>query len=307
MSGRFVTSDGTTLLVRNSGSPGDSPTLVLVHAWTQDHTEWDPVLPLLPPGVRVIRYDHRGHGGSGPARRGTATLARLADDLAELISELVPSGDLVLAGHSMGGMAVMALAERHPELVRERVAGVAFIATSSASMDRLTLGLKGAAGRVAARADKAFGRMLSRYGKESVPVPAVFARPAIRWLAFGKGAAKAGVRAMTGQFLRAHPSSVGGFRDSMSGHDRREALERLRDKRVAILVGERDRITPLPHARVIAEELPEAEFVCYPGAGHELTYERTREVAARLSSLLVTAADAGAGSRRRSRARRESR
>jgi pimeloyl-ACP methyl ester carboxylesterase len=93
----------------------------------------------------------------------------------------------------------------------------------------------------------------------------------------------------------------------MSEHDRREALARLRDKRVVILVGERDRITPLPHARVIAEELPEAEFVCYPGAGHELTYERTREVAARLSALLVTAAGAGAGSRRRSRARRGSR
>lgn len=306
---RFVTGDGTALLVRNSGSPADSPTLVLVHAWTQDHTEWDPVLPLLPAGVRVVRYDHRGHGGSGPAGRGTATLAQLADDLAEVIAELVPSGELVLAGHSMGGMTVMALAERHPELVRERVTGVAFIATSSASMDRLTLGLKGAAGRVAARADKALGRMLSRYGKEFVPVPAVLARPAIRWLAFGKGAVKAGVRAMTGQFLRAHPSSIGGFRDSMSEHDRREALARLRDKRVVILVGARDRITPLPHARVIAEELPGAEFVCYPGAGHELTYERTREVAARLGKLLraVTAADAGAGSRRRSRARQGSR
>ncbi|WP_425458456.1 alpha/beta fold hydrolase, partial [Amycolatopsis rhizosphaerae] len=136
---RFLTGDGTALHVRATG-PEDAPvTLVLAHAWTQDHTEWDPVLPLLPPQARVLRYDHRGHGGSAPARPGTATVAQLADDLAELIAERVPSGRVVLAGHSMGGMTVMALAERHPELVRLRVAGVALIATSCSDMDRLTL------------------------------------------------------------------------------------------------------------------------------------------------------------------------
>jgi pimeloyl-ACP methyl ester carboxylesterase len=282
----FTTNDGTALHVDVSG-PGDATlTLVLVHAWTQDHLEWDPVLPLLPTGIRVVRYDHRGHGWSEPARPGTATVAQLADDLAELIAQLVPEGELVLAGHSMGGMTVMALAERHPELVASRVRGVAFIATSCCDMDRLTLGLNGRAGRVAARVDKTFGRLLNRLGQESIPIPAPLARPSVKWLAFGKKVARADVRAMTAQFLRAHPRSVGGFRDSMSGHDRRKALATLRDKPVVVLVGERDRITPVHHARVIAEELPEAEYVLFPGAGHELTYERTREVAARLGRLL---------------------
>jgi pimeloyl-ACP methyl ester carboxylesterase len=285
----FRTADGTALLVRTSGPEDATTTLVLAHAWTQDHTEWDPVLPLLPPGVRVIRYDHRGHGGSAPARPGTATLAQLADDLAALIADRAPAGRLVLAGHSMGGMAVMELAQRHPGLVRERVAGVAFIATSCSDMDRLTLGLPGAAGRLAVRADRALGRRLSRYGKDSVPVPAMLARPATRWLAFGRGAERAAVREMTAQFLRAHPSSVGGFRDSMSRHDRRAALAALRDKPSVILAGERDRITPVRHARVIAGELPGAEFILFPGAGHELTYERPRGVAARLCALLDAA------------------
>ncbi|WP_116101366.1 alpha/beta fold hydrolase [Amycolatopsis thermalba] len=283
---RFTTSDGTVLHVDASGPRDATVTLVLVHAWTQDHLEWDPVLPLLPTGVRVLRYDHRGHGWSEPAKPGTATVAQLADDLAELIAELAPAGRLVLAGHSMGGMTVMALAERHPELVESRVDGVALIATSCCDMDRLTLGLNGRAGRVAARVDKTFGRLLNRWGAEHVPMPVPPPRPSVKWLAFGKKVRRADVRAMTEQFLRAHPRSVGGFRDSMSDHDRRKALATLRGTPTVVMVGDRDRITPVHHARVIAEELPDAEFVLFPGAGHELTYERTREVAKRLSRLL---------------------
>ncbi|HET6499539.1 MAG TPA: alpha/beta hydrolase [Amycolatopsis sp.] len=303
---RFVTGDGTGLFVRSSG-PEEAPvTLVLLHAWTQDHTEWDPVVPLVPAGLRVLRYDHRGHGASDPARPGTATVARLADDLAELVTELAPAGRLVLAGHSLGGMTVMALAERYPELVSGRVAGVAFIATSCAGMDRLTFGLTGVAGRVAAGADQAFRRLLARDGRRSVPFPSVVVRPVTRWLAFGDGAARAQVRAVTGQILRAHPGSVAGFRASISRHDRRAALAALRGTPTVILAGDRDRITPSAHARVIARELPDAEFVRYPGAGHELPYERAREVAHRLTGLAAPAGPVrgdGAGNRRRFHAR----
>ncbi|GHF77446.1 pimeloyl-ACP methyl ester carboxylesterase [Amycolatopsis bartoniae] len=286
---RFVTADGTALYVDVTGPENAPVTLVLVHAWTQDHTEWAPILPLLPTDVRVLRHDHRGHGASAPAKPGTATIAQLADDLAEVIADRAPEGRLVLAGHSLGGMTVMELAERHPELVRERVAGVAFIATSCSNMDRLTLGLRGPAGRAAIRADKALARMLSRYGKDSAPVPAPLARPATKWLAFGKKAVRADVRAMTDQVLRAHPSSIGGFRDSISRHDRREALATLAGKPGVIMVGDRDRLTPVPHARVIADELPGAEFVLFPGAGHELPYERKHGVAKRLTQLVDAA------------------
>ena len=283
---RFRTADGTALHVDQRGPEDAAKTLVLVHAWTQDHTEWDPILPMLPEDVHVVRYDHRGHGGSAPARPGTATVAQLADDLAELIADRAPDGRLVLAGHSMGGMTVMALAERYPDLVRERVGGVAFVATSCCDMDRLTLGLNGRAGNVAARVDKVLGRTLSRYGKEFVPIPAPLARPATKWLAFGRKVDRADVRHMTAQFLRAHPRSIGGFRDSMSEHDRRAALAALRGTPSVVLAGDRDRITPVRHAKVIANELPDAEFVLFPGAGHELTYERSHGVAARLRRLL---------------------
>lgn len=283
---RFVTSDGTELHVERSGSQAAPVTLVLVHAWTQDHTEWDPVLAALPEPLSVLRYDHRGHGVSAAASEFTATLETLADDLAELITELVPRGQVVLAGHSMGGMTVMALAERHPELVRQRVAGVAFVATSCEDMDRLQLGLRGPAGDLAARADQAFGRGLTRWGRETIPLRPRVASPFVRWLAFGKRADHRAVRAMSAQVVRAHPMSVGGFRASMTRHRRRQALAVLRAVPSYVLVGTRDRITPAEHARVIAGELPNAEFVLFPDAGHELTYERGNEVTARLADLV---------------------
>lgn len=286
---RFHTSDGTALHVRLTG-PHEAPvTFVFVHGWTQDHTEWDPVLAGLPGDVRVLRYDHRGHGGSAPAAAGTATLAQLADDLAELIAARVPSGPIVLAGHSMGGMTLMALAERHPRLIDERVRGVALVATSCSAMDRISLGLRGPAGRLAARLDKALGRGLTRLGHDRLPVRPALARPFVRWVAFGKGAARTDVRAMTEQVLRAHPVSIAGFRGSIGTHDRRAALAALRRTPVVVLVGERDRLTPVEHARLIATELPDAEFVLLPGAGHELTYERTASVLARLRALAAAA------------------
>src|SRR2546429_406908 len=52
-----------------------------------------------------------------------------------------PEGPLVLAGHSMGGMTIMALAEQFPELVAERVAGVFFAGTSAGKLAAVSLGL----------------------------------------------------------------------------------------------------------------------------------------------------------------------
>ena len=106
---------------RGSGAarPGE-PTLVLVHGWSQDLRTWDRVVDdLRRAGVtaRILRYDHRGHGGSDVARRGRR------DDRARRRRprrddrRARPEGPVVLAGHSMGGMTLMALAERHPDLV----------------------------------------------------------------------------------------------------------------------------------------------------------------------------------------------
>lgn len=206
---RFVTADGTALHVRTSGPMDSALTLVLVHGWTQDHRTWDSVVERLDPSVRVLRYDLHGHGGSAPASQATATIPQLADDLAELITSRM-NGPVVLAGHSMGGMTIMELAERHPDLVASRVAGVAFVATSSGQMDRITLGLPGAAGRGAARFERRLAKLLARRRSEALPFPPSMVRPGARLLVFGdhpRGAE---------QLLCAHSASVGDFQDAIS-------------------------------------------------------------------------------------------
>src|SRR5690242_4178288 len=100
----FGLADGTVLAVHDHGPAHADATAVLVHGWTQDHTSWEDVTARLARGgVRVLAYDARGHGWSDAGPRSTATIEQLADDLAELVEQLVPDGRVVLAGHSLGG------------------------------------------------------------------------------------------------------------------------------------------------------------------------------------------------------------
>lgn len=283
---RFVTSDGTALHVNDIGS--GPLTVVLAHGWTLDHTSFDRVVEALP-GVRILRYDHRGHGGSAPAPRGTATIAQAADDLAELIAERVPDGPIVFAGHSMGGMTAMAFAQRHPELFASRIAAVALIATSCGGLADGTLGLpKWLAKRVAAGERRINGRLAKTSRKSLLRNPRT-ARHGLRWLLFGTQPRKADVLATAVQVGRCHPASMAGFRLSLNEHERHAALAAFRDIPVVVAAGGADRLTPVPHARRIAAELPNAKLVLYPGAGHMLPYERDLDVASLLAGLVESA------------------
>ncbi|HEX5118711.1 MAG TPA: alpha/beta hydrolase [Pseudonocardiaceae bacterium] len=281
---RFVTSDGTALHVAETGA--GRVTVVLAHGWTLDHTSWHRVAAALT-GVRVLRYDHRGHGGSAPARAGTASVAQAADDLAELIAARVPDGPVVLVGHSMGGMAAMALAERHPDLFAERIAAVGLVATSAGDLDQLTLGLPGWLGRRVGAMERRINRRIARRSGGALMSRPGVAVPGLRWLLFGSGAARADVLATAAQVGRCHPRSMVEFRASLNEHARRAALAALRTVPVVVLAGGVDRLTPVAHARVIAEELPSAELVVFPGAGHMLPYERDTDVAAHVTRLVA--------------------
>ncbi|GAB2991022.1 alpha/beta fold hydrolase [Saccharothrix stipae] len=283
---RFVTSDGTALHVVDSGPSDAGSTTVLLHGWTLDHTSWDAVAAGLP--GRVLRYDHRGHGGSAPAPVGTATIARCADDLAELIADRVPTGRIVLAGHSMGGMTIMALVEQHPSLL-DRVAGVVLVATSSGELAGSTLGLPGALGRAFVLGEKAVNRRIARLRRAELLKRTGVARPGLRWLLFGKRPSWRHVAMTAAMVGRCHPVSMVGFRDSLDAHDRRKALAELAGIPAVVLAGADDRLTPLRHARVLADELPHAELVIHLGAGHMLPLERAAEVTAHIKAVTESA------------------
>ena len=102
---------------------GTGPILMLLHATLHDRHDYDPVLPALAAGHRVIAVDWPGHGESDADAGGQpVTAAVLADVLEEVVLEK-NLRDLRLIGNSVGGFAAARLAIRHPD----RVAGLVLV------------------------------------------------------------------------------------------------------------------------------------------------------------------------------------
>ncbi|MFG2824181.1 alpha/beta fold hydrolase [Kitasatospora sp. NPDC048365] len=150
---------GTRLHVETFG-PQDAPTVVLVHGWACSIEFWAPVVERLARDHRVVAYDQRGHGRSeaAPNAAGCSTGA-LADDLVTVLGATVPAGQrAVIAGHSMGGMTLMAAAGR-PEL-REKAAALLLASTGSGNLaaEARVLPVPGRAARRAAHRALLTGR-----------------------------------------------------------------------------------------------------------------------------------------------------
>jgi pimeloyl-ACP methyl ester carboxylesterase len=290
----LTVADGTRLHLIERGDPDAPLTVILVHGWTLDSRTWQHQLAYLATAVgepvRVLAFDHRGHGRSGPVRIEDATVARAAEDLAEVIARAAPTGRLVLAGHSLGGMTIMALAETRPELL-ERVAAVALVATSAGGLAGLTpIRSSRAAARWAAarwsRLEAALNRRLLARGERPGRLPAALVRPGVRWLTFGRPAARAEVRVAARMIAGCSPYTMAAFRPSLDEHDRAAVLPSLTGRPVLVLGGSHDRLTPLPHSQLLAEGIPGAELVVYDGAGHMLPLERGPDLTRRLATLV---------------------
>ncbi|GAA2811370.1 alpha/beta hydrolase [Saccharopolyspora taberi] len=290
----FTTSGGIRLRVVEEGTADAPLTVVFVHGWTLTKHTWDRVAAGLPAAagtpVRIVRYDHRGHGESDAAPPGTATIAQCADDLAELIRERVPDGPIVLAGHSMGGMTLMALAERHRDLFDARVVGVALVATSAGDLAAPSLGLPEPVAVVVGRGERLVRKRLAGARGRRLSRQAGWMRPGLRWLLFGRRPRPEDV-ADTAEWVAAcNPANMAGFRESLAEHERLHALEAMRSIPAVVLAGLSDRLIAQSHAVRLAEALPDARFMLYAGAGHMLPLERTDEVTARIAHVVRTAA-----------------
>ncbi|MGI5148352.1 alpha/beta fold hydrolase [Plantactinospora sp. CA-294935] len=284
-------SDGVRLHVDVSGPDTAPLTVVLLHGWTLDGRTWHRQLTALRETygatVRVVCYDARGHGRSGPTTLRSATLARLGDDLAEVLAQVAPTGPVVLVGHSMGGMTVMEYAHRHPADFARRVAGLVFVATTAEGHTHTGYGVPAPLARLIRVTETTCAGLLARCGGWRTPAPLLHAlRPTLRWLLFGDVCDPADIRLTTSAVARASFVSIGGFRPSIGAQQRLETLATLGDLPVAALVGDRDRLTPPPCTVSISEALPSAALTVCPGAGHMLMLERPDEVTTALRSVV---------------------
>ncbi|TGD60944.1 3-oxoadipate enol-lactonase [Tabrizicola sp. WMC-M-20] len=106
-----------TLHIQVNG-PDGAPAVVFANSLGTDLRLWDRVLPLLPQGLRFVRYDKRGHGLS--ALRGGTTIAEHAADAIAVI-EQVARGPVVFIGLSIGGLIGQVVAHQRPDLLRALV------------------------------------------------------------------------------------------------------------------------------------------------------------------------------------------
>lgn len=248
--------DGAELDLVIAGE-GAGPPVVLVHCWTGDRRVWGPVARrLVAAGHRVASYDQRGHGSSTVGSAGL-TLDALAGDLAAVLDH-VDARHSVVAGHSLGGMTLQALAARHPGVPDGRIGAAVLVATACTGIGdnrRHRLGPK-VIGRP--RVERLLGHRV--LGPLSVR-DYVGRRPCLSHL-----------HAITETF-RATPAEVRvGLLEAMLDMDLTGALAHL-DVPVTVVVGTADRHTPPSHARAIVDSVPGAELVVVPEAGHMLPFE----------------------------------
>jgi pimeloyl-ACP methyl ester carboxylesterase len=274
-----VSADGARLHVEVHGPEG-APPVVLAHGWTCSTAFWAAQIRDLAADHRVIAYDQRGHGRS-PASPACTTDA-LADDLEAVLAQtLAPGERAVIAGHSMGGMTVMAASGR-PRF-QEHAAAVLLCSTGSSKLVAQARVVPLRAGRIRTWLTAHILGSRAPLG----PVTPV-AKRILKYATMGAGSAPHMVEACA-HIVHACPRAV--------RHAWSQVLERLdldhgvRELRVptAVVAGTEDRLTPPAHARFLAAELPDCVGLTeLPGLGHMTPVEAPELITGKIRELVTT-------------------
>jgi pimeloyl-ACP methyl ester carboxylesterase len=299
------TGDGVLLAVEEIG-PVDAPlTVVFVHGYALSMASWtfqrrDLATELATanghrPDARLVFYDHRGHGSSGRGAAEHATIEQLAADLESVLAARVPRGPVVLVGHSMGGMTILTLAQRRPELFGSRVVGVALVATSSGNLADLDFGLPQLLTRVRAAVFPVAAFIMRRRPGFAEHTRRL-ARDVVSAATWSLSFASTDVDPALGRYVDAMIAGtpvdvIAEFYPAIAGLDASGAIEPLRRIPTLVLTGDADKMIPPAHSERLVEELGReggdtTTFVVVPGAGHLVLLEKPAEVTRALSALL---------------------
>ena len=253
------TPDGAQLAVWDlEGGGPDAPVVVLPHCWGCSHEIWLPVARRLrEQGSRVVLYDQRGHGAS---TRGTAplTIETLAHDLTAVL-DATDVHDVVLAGHSMGGMTIMSLATYRPDVLKQRAKATVLVSAAATSLGgRSTQGTRVANALVASPI--VTRAMQTKNGH-------VFVRGA-----FGESPVRSHMDLTRDLFGGCHGAVRGEFLLSMSTMDLLVGVATM-EVPTTVMVGTRDALTLPKKADQIVATVPGARLVTLQNRGHMLPLE----------------------------------
>ena len=272
-----TTADGIPLVVREVGPVTAPLTVVFAHGFCMRmgafHFQRAALADRWGEQVRMVFYDQRGHGQSGTAPIQTYTVEQLGQDLQTILQVMVPSGPVVLVGHSMGGMTVLSHARQFPEEYGRRVVGAALISSAVEGLPRSPLG------EILANPALEGVRFATRYAPKLVhrsrgAVRSAL-RPILRTASFGDEEISPSVAAFVEAMI--HDTDIATlveFLHALEVHDECAALPVLAGIPTLIACGDHDLLTPVRYSKEMAAALPDSLLVIVPGAGHLVQLER---------------------------------
>ena len=272
-----TTPDGVPLAVREVG-PVDAPlTIVFVHGFCLRmgafHFQRTRLPDRLGPQVRMVFYDQRGHGRSGEGAPQTYTLTQLGKDLESLLEVIAPRGVIVLVGHSMGGMTVLAHARQFPVQYGRRIVGAALISSAAEGVSRSPLGeiLKNPALEAVRFTARSAPKLMHR-GRN---VSRSLIGPILRAASFSDLQVSRSLDAFSQRMMNGTPiATMVGFLDALEEHDETAGLWTLLRIPTLIACGDHDLLTPDEYSRKMAASLPLSELVIVTGASHLVLLEK---------------------------------
>ncbi|HEX4788538.1 MAG TPA: alpha/beta hydrolase [Actinospica sp.] len=284
---------------RADGRPGKNaaprPTLLFTHGFCLPQDCWHFQRAEFSATHRMVFWDQRGHGRSErPPRERSGrgkpvTIDQLGDDLYAVLEATCPQGPVVLIGHSMGAMTMMALAERHPELFGERVVGAALLSTSSGRFEDVVFGLPRPSAKLLHRTTPAVLELLARQTglvERGRALGGDLGLVLTRRYAFGSDVPEALVR-FTQDLIQSVPIDViADFYPVFGRLDLSAAVPVFDRVPSLVLAGANDLMLPVAHSEALADAIPSADYVVLPDAGHAVILEHPEAVGEALRTLV---------------------
>lgn len=278
--------DGTALNVEIFG-PEDAPTVVLFHGWTCALGFWTCQIQELAYDHRVVAVDLRGHGDSGHAPEGDYSIEAFGEDVSAILDACVPEGErCVVAGHSMGAMSIVAWAGVKVGKVKERIAAAAIINTGMGDLISESLVVSGPS--VFDVIKRFAGQALLSARAEIPAYSAPINSRVVKYITLGPDASPAQVSFCERLVSACDPKVRGACGGTLSELDLLESIAHL-DVPTVVIAGEKDRLTPLPHAERLAELLPDlVSLEVIENSGHMSPVEMPDQVNEVLRGLVET-------------------
>ncbi len=243
---------------RVDGDPDGRP-VVFSNSLGTDLRLWDALLPLLPSGLKFIRYDKRGHGLSS-CPKAPFTMGALVRDVENLM-DMLEVRDCVFVGLSIGGLIAQGLAAKRLDLVRAMV-----LSNTGAKIGTRDMWAE----RIAS---------VKQHGIESLADPTME-----RW--FSKAfRATPELTAWRNMLIRQPGAGYWGCSEAISGTDFYTTTAALRLPALGI-AGSEDGSTPPDLVRETIDLIPGSRFELIRGAGHLPCVEKPVEYARILTGFL---------------------